>query len=687
MQDLKRLIREIHRRSLWQVLGIYGVASWAAIQAVETLTSALGLPEWFPPLAVVLLIVGLPIVLATAFLQQGIRPAAPEQPTEERGSEEAVSVGDAAVTRSASGFRALFTWRNAIIGGVLAFALWGVVAAGWMLFSDGRPAGSEPAAGASDRAMLVVLPFENLGSPEDEYFADGITEEVTSRLAVVPGLGVISRTSAVQYKNTDKTAQEIGQELGIDYLLEGTIRWQRSEAGPSRIRVTPQLIRTSDDTHLWADRYDAVLEDIFQVQASIAQKVIEAIDVTLFEGGGRTLDARPTDNVEAYDLYLRGNEYYNRRDFAIAADMYGKAVTLDSTFVLALAKLSIAHIGQYWFGVDRTDERRALAKSAVDRALTLRPELPEAHLALGYYHYWGHLDYASAMLAFERARDLGLKDSDLYHALAAVQRRQAKWDEAARSFATAVELDPRNAHMEHDLGQTLGYMRRFAEAIMHLERAIELAPDVSAPYNDLAFAHIRWKGDTAAARRVLSTAEEKTDSDFRWSRYVIETLERNHAAALARAQGMEDDELRHLAVADVLARTDEAARARAHYDSARVLLETRIAEATAGDASSWTYSQLGLVYAGLGREDEAKEAGERATRLVPLETDALAGASHLWDLAQIYTRVGATEAALDLLEQLLTIPGPASREWLRLDPAWDALRDSPRFRALLGGAA
>ena len=252
---------------------------------------------------------------------------------------------------------------------------------------------------APERKMLVVLPFENLGPPADEYFADGITEEITSRLAGLHGLGVISRTSAMQYKNMEKTIAEIGEELGVGYVLTGTIRWDRG--GSNRVRVTPQLIRVSDDTHLWTRTYEKLLEEIFAVQSDIAEEVAKQLDLNLLEPERKALLEKPTDNLQAYDFYLRGKQYaaqhQSRQEQSQAVEMYEKAINLDSTFALAYANLSDTQSLIYFFSFDETSKRLSKAKAAADKALALQPNLPDAHVALAYYYYRGRKDFDRAL--------------------------------------------------------------------------------------------------------------------------------------------------------------------------------------------------------------------------------------------------------------------------------------------------
>jgi len=243
-------------------------------------------------------------------------------------------------------------------------------------------------------AKIVVLPFDNLGDPDDQYFADGMTEEIASRLATLDGIGVISRTSALQYKDARPVASRIGEELGVDYILEGTVRWQLADDGSSRVRVTPQLIRVAQDTSIWTERYDAVLADIFEVQSDIARRVSESLGVALLEPQKRSLAVRPTDNLEAYDAYLRANDYFLRGQELISVDevrlaipMYQEALRLDRDFALAHARLAVAYVSAAQLSSQPlSPEHRAGAASAIERALELDAGLPEAHLARGALH-------------------------------------------------------------------------------------------------------------------------------------------------------------------------------------------------------------------------------------------------------------------------------------------------------------
>jgi len=300
------------------------------------------------------------------------------------------------------------------------------------------------------RKMLVVLPFESLGHSEDKYFADGISEEITSRLATLPELGVISRTSAVHYSETDKIIRQIGEELGVDYVLEGTVRWDHGQGRISRVRITPQLIRVSDDTHLWTDRYDRELKDIFEVQSDIAKKVVEQLDITLLEGQNRALEAKSTENLDAYQAYLRGlhhRQYMSLSDQARVQPqaMFELAVNLDPGFARAFAELSIVHSWLYYSPGTSSQDHLAMAKAAADSAVKIQPELPEAHLALGYY--WGNRNNEAALKEFALAKEGLPNDFRVLKLRGFTQHRGGNLEAALASYKEAFELSPMDAEM------------------------------------------------------------------------------------------------------------------------------------------------------------------------------------------------------------------------------------------------
>ena len=370
----------------------------------------------------------------------------------------------------------------------------------------GSAASSSEAAADEPDARIVVLPFENLGAAEDEYFAAGMTEEIMSRVGRIEGLGVISRSSAFQYDRSGKTTQQIGEDLGVDYLLEGTVRW----AGEGRVRISPQLVRTRDDTSVWSESFDQVIDDVFEVQSQIAGSVADQLGMALVEPQHHA--EAPTANPEAYRSYLRGLHYtrdpaYNEETLARALQMYERATRLDPEFALAWARLGIAHSSMHHFGYDRTAERQRQSLAAVERAIALDPDLPEAHLAKGYYHYWAMKDYEPALAEFAIAEPALAGDAEFWAAKSFVVRRQGKWEEAARYQRKAIELSPVDIDARRNLTETYRNRRMYAESIREAEEAIALMPDQVDSYSSLATAH--WELD---GRRRASPIDPGADA-------------------------------------------------------------------------------------------------------------------------------------------------------------------------------
>ena len=543
----------------------------------------------------------------------------------------------------------------------------------------------------SGRKMLAVLPFENLGAPEQEYFAAGITDEITTHLAKVGGLGVISRTSVLQYKDTKKTVQQIGKELGVQYVLEGTLLWDKSGVS-NRVRINPQLIRVKDGTHVWAESYDRVLEQIFALQSDIAEKVASALNITLLEAEQRYIAAKPTENLEAYEYYLRGKDYTNRhygeRDASIK--MYEKAVEIDPTFALAYASLSVEHSFMYWAYHDRTDQRLNKAKEAVDRALELKPDLPEAHRALGYYYYWGSWDYDRALEQFAIAQKGQPNNSDLLAAIGYVQRRQGKFQEAVTNLKKAVELDPRSSDNAEEVATTYRFMRKYAEAESYLDRAISLAPDWPVAYSDKAWLCLLSEGDTKKARKLLQEATGKADrSQVVTDLVELDVLDGDYQTALDRLPGptaftdqygSNDTIVYFLTKAKIYGLLNQPQLKLACYDSARIILENKV-QSRPSEAPFHSY--LGITYAGLGRKEEAIREGKKGVELLPVSKDAIDAPTFVQNLAQIYVMVGDYDSAIDQLEYLLSIPSDISIPYLRIDPTWVPLHNHPRFQKLL----
>ncbi len=552
-----------------------------------------------------------------------------------------------------------------------------------------------PAEVEKEKKMLVVLPFENLGPPEDEYFADGITEEFTARLASISELGVIARASANQYKNTEKSIQTIGEELGVDYILQGSIRWQKEAEGQGKVRVTPQLVKVSDGTHLWASVYDQSITDVFQVQSDIARQVVEALDITLLEPDRRKLETEPTDNPQAYDFYLRGKDYMDlayslQKRYPLAVQMFEKAIQLDPDFAQAYAALSKTHSGFIWFYLDRTEERLKKAKAAAEKALELDPDLAEAHLAMGYYHYWGRMDYDPALEQFAIAQKRQPNNHEIIEAIGFVQRRKGKFEEALANFKKADELTPRIPLA--GIYETLIELRRYAEAEQYIDHYLNFKPDNAYTHASKSFLYLQWQGNTAKARNVLEEASKMVRlTDNGWiilATLLVDLYDRNYQGVLNTLNSLPVEIIefrpfyypKAILMAQIYALTDQEELARQYLETARDILENKIKE---DPEDARMHSSLGIAYAGLAREEEAIREGERAVELLPATKDAWRHKDRLLDLAQIYVIIGEYDKAIDNIEYLLSVPCCLSVPLLKLDPAWDPLRDHPRFQKLL----
>lgn len=545
---------------------------------------------------------------------------------------------------------------------------------------------------------IVVLPFANLGPAEDQYFADGLSEEINARLAAIPALRVIGATSANSYKGTNKSIQQIGADLGVQYVITGAVRWQRSSGGVARIRVTPRLISVADGSELWSQTYDEPFAEIFRLQRDIAGKLVGALDITALERQRRLVEASPTASLEAYDYYLRGNDYtrrgYAERQVRSAMHMYEQAVMLDSNFAAAFARLSRTHSFMYWFHYDRSIDQVALAKRSADRAFALNRDLPETHQALADYYFLAHLDYDRALQEFAAASAMRPSDSEFLLGAAVVRGRQGKVREAIPDLERAMEFDPGSSLVVQNAAQQYDLLRDFVRAERLYSRALALSPDWSDPYFTKAWLYLRWKGEPEKARAVLADARALTLTDDPRLRLVAawaELFDGKYEQALdALAPGAPDvmeDQMRFIPRAQIYAQVygllQRHTLERVYYDSARRITVEAIAK---WPDDSRLHSALGIAYAGLGRKQEAIAAGRKAVELLPVSRDAYRGYHRELDLARIHLMVGEQDDAMDGIEQLLSMPGLLTAAWLRRDPTWNPLRHHPRFKRIVDSA-
>jgi TolB-like protein/tetratricopeptide (TPR) repeat protein len=569
-----------------------------------------------------------------------------------------------------------------------------VLAGAVLIWKGGAFLAPRGASGPSEGERVAVLPFENLGASDDAYFAAGVTDEITGRLASVRGLAVVSRASAIQYAGTTKSTREIASELGVKYLLTGTVRWARAPGAAERVRITPQLIRGADDTSLWGQVYEFDMDDIFGVQSEIAGSVVSQLGLALLDDERGSLEARPTGNLEAYQAFLRGRFLAGQAHFTLATwlDAVGdfeRAVALDPSFTLAWAELSKAHARLVYFRYDISPQRHREAETALARARELAPSSPEVRLAAGYYHLWVERDTEAALGEFEAASRGLPNHAELEAAKGELFRLHGDWQRSLDSFRAARSISPRDGSLAVEVAETLWWMRRYPEAYEASNQAIALAPDQVWAYLTKVFVLWSWKGrDGLGEARAVLELVPKEHEWAEWTLFWQEALGGRYAEAISRMEESPEDWIRIKIQAGpkvyfaavIQSSIGETERARKGFEAAIRLLE---AEVQAKPDDGRYHSSLGVAFAGLGRREQALREGERGVELLPLSKDAVYGISHVIDLAHIYTLLSETGKAVEQLEVILTQPGWVSVPWLRMDPRWRPLQGDPSFEALL----
>jgi TolB-like protein/Tfp pilus assembly protein PilF/tRNA A-37 threonylcarbamoyl transferase component Bud32 len=552
-------------------------------------------------------------------------------------------------------------------------------------------------------AGIAVLPFENLSAdPDNAFFADGVENEIRNNLAKIEGLKVISRTSVMQYKSGAKrNLREIASELGVAHAVEGSVQ----RAG-NRVRVSAQLIDAKDDAHLWAENYDRPLDDVFFVQSEIARAIANKLSVKLSPNQSSVLAAAPTHDSEAYDLFLKG-EYEERQAesaytgeiYDRVASLYRQALARDPSFALAYARLAYSRLNRHWYINRATPAQLEEIRSDIERALAIAPDLPDAHLALGVFHYWGRHDFDPALREFARAIELQPSNAVSREFRAAIYRRRGEWRRALAEFERAMELDPRDVWKSDAIGNTYLLVRRWRDAEHWLKHALALDPHhLGAAYRlhltylastgDIQRAKQAWEGIPVQKATTTVGAYEIVIPQLIDDRVYFDVLERNFPAALkqwdvAPANTAEARLVQLKARVGIQVLAGQNAAAKPECEEARGLLEAELAKRQPGDHTSW--SEIAWIYVCLGRNADALRIAREAAESMPIEKDAVLGVAFLVGLAQIEAHTGQSEEAVKHLRQLLTIPAGeyVSVARLKIDPVWDPIRNDPGFQKLL----
>jgi serine/threonine-protein kinase len=591
--------------------------------------------------------------------------------------------GNAANTRPraapipAIAHRSRLPWRTSLVfvaGLLLASAAW------WALRS--RISGQNTDANRS----IAVLPFSSLSSGEENaYFAQGFHDELLRQMGRIGDLRVISRTSVMQYKEGARNLREIADALGVSSVVEGSVQ----RAG-NRVRVEAKLIDARSDRQIWADRYDRDLTDVFGIQTAVAEEIAGALHARLSAAQNAQIARKPTQNTEAYDRYLRGLDYLNRpgwqpENLATAIGFFRDAVDMDGLFALARAKLAYAVLARFFLFKSPRDEAEAAGEEA-KQSLRLQPDLPEGHLALGYYHYWGHLDYRPALQEFEVARQA--MPAEATAAMAYVFRRQGRFEESLRALETVARLDPRSTEVLVNLAAFLSFLRRYEEAERKVDRALGIAPDMDLALIVKAEIRAAWKGETEPSKEVLRQLRRRiNDGRLGFGATVVPLLEMNPREALAIADSLApESRVSWLAVypAPYLRAVahDSLGDVRQALDEYAAVLPVLQAEVEKRPDRAFRRALLARTYAALGRKQDALNAIDRAQEILPLATDRFSGLDIVVERAVVEARVGDIDAAIGHIRELLANPSPLSPALLRVNPVWAPLRGDPRFRKL-----
>ncbi len=543
-------------------------------------------------------------------------------------------------------------------------------------------------------SKIAVLPFENLGAADKEYFADGLTDEIRTKLSGLSGLVVIARASSVQYKKTTKTVLDIGNELNVGYLLQGTIRWEAGDSvnhGTTHLLVNPTLVRVADGTQVWSQSFEGTLSSIFEIQSDIAQQVARALEVVLKPSDRQTIESKPTDNAEAYDYFLRGQQYFEIPtpvNLKQAIAMFKKAIDLDPNFTDA--EVEMVRAFTFWnFNWQSSDSLVGLAKSSLDKVLALAPNSFQAYWAQGYYYYYGFRDYDQAIKYFTLALQIQPNNADIISSIGYVKRRQGKFQESLDLLTRACDLNPKSSDNWMELGYLETALRHYNSADEHFKRALLVLGKGSTFVADMHSLVIGlWKGDIKAAYQIF---EDESDDKKSWlykhRSFQFHVFEENMEDAkndLSRSVLSEPDIDSVSFYSDLgylFEKLSQHDASRACYDSAKILAEADVRKRP----NDWNaHTALGNALAHLGQKARAIEEGKKAMALMPMERDAIEGGPDaIYSLAQIYALVGEYDAAFDKLDQVLSIPSTYSVNFIRFDLDLESLRTLPRYQELL----
>ena len=679
---MKTFVQELKHRRVYRVAIAYLVAGSAVVQLAGTILPTFHAADWIQQVFVVAVALCFPVALGLAWtfdLRRGSIRRTPDR------SE------DIATTNKGRFWVLVALSSFVALSGLAGYWFWHP----WR--NQPEMVGASPAVAGKS---IAVLPFENLSDEkEDEFFAQGVQDEILTTLARVADLKVISRTSVMQYRSgTKRNLRSIATELGVAHILEGTVQFSKG-----RVRINAQLIDARTDSHIWAQRFDREVADVFALQSEVAERIVSELKAKLSPGEKAAIEEPPTRDLTAYNSYRRARGLIEATAFSARAkdDLFeavrllDDAVARDPQFLRAYCQLSSAHGQIYFLGMDHTDSRLAAAEAAVQAAMRIRPGSGEAHLAVAQHLYWGFRDYDRARVELTEARRL-LPNEPLVLMLAGyIDRRQGRWQLSVEEMEKALELDPRNPYILQQISFTYHALRRYGEEISSLDRIMAMTPNDENTQVQRALVELEWRADARPLRATIESILRERPAEMatligQWMLFAL--CERDRAAAEQALQAVAPEGTQELGVQypkawyeAIVARSfGEQDRARIAFEAARVLVEKTVHEQP---AYAQPLSLLGRIDAGLGRKEQAMDEGRRAMELLPIKKDAMSGAAMVENMALIYAWTGEKEKACEQLASVTSIPHDLSYGKLRLSPLWDSLRGEACFEKIVASLA
>jgi TolB-like protein/Tfp pilus assembly protein PilF len=678
------LFSELKRRNVYKVAAAYAVVSWLVIQIATQVFPFFEIPNWAVRLVVLLLILGFPIALVLSWAFE-ITPEGIKRESE-------IAPGKSITHHTGRKIVGLTIVVAVIAAALLAFQLLrhkaGTSAVSVPKTEVGQPSQTVP------EHSIAVLPFDNLSDDKSNaYFAEGIQDEILTRLSKIAALKVISRSSTTKYNSAPDNLRDVGRQLGVANLLEGSVQ----KIG-NAVHVNVQLIRAATDEHLWAESYNRTLNDVFGVEGEVATAIAEQLNAKLTGTEQKAVTNKPTQNTTAYDAYLRGlslehNDYSYSTALQVAAD-YAEAVRLDPQFALAWSRLTETRSFLHFNSISPATNTAASVKEAADRAMALAPEAGESWLAQGSYRYRVLRDFESALTAYQEARKRLPNSAFAFECVGLVQRRLGRWQEAESNFNRALELDPRDVQLLSTMGNEFYlYLRRFEDALAVLNRALQISPDSAATRANKANVLLSAGRLTEAAEELARIPADSTDDWVVTARVQEALYQRQYDLAIQVAErkinsisaGQPFNAFTIWELIDAgycYKWTGRSAEAQRSFMRAIKELQPTAETGVPIDANG-TPTLPGLAYAGLGEKEKALEQAKQAVK--DYGNDAIARPPAESILAQIQGQVGETDAAISALPHLLEVPAGLTVTDLKYSPLWDPLRSDPRFQKLSAG--